>query len=107
MRSTSSKPGSPLRPSQEPPPGVCHNRNRKENFRNGRPGSQALRQDGLRGGDLACKQMTPPLPKDGWYLLWQVAEYRSPISFHSTAAISLSMRREITSENAGRLYHLA
>ena len=51
--------------------------------------------------------MTPPLPKADWYLLWQVAEYRFPISFHSTAAISLSMRREITSENASRLYHLA
>jgi hypothetical protein len=51
--------------------------------------------------------MTPPLPKDGWYPLWQAAKCRFPISFHSTAAISLSMRREITSENASRLYHLA
>jgi hypothetical protein len=34
------------------------------------------------------------------------AECRFPISFHSTAAISLSVRRKITSENVTRLYHL-
>ena len=61
----------------------------------------------MNGSETTINRLFPQPAKDGWYLLWQVAEYRSPISFHSTAAISLSMRREITSENEGRLYHLA